>query len=100
MAQGGEELRTMSFRSEGACSTLITVAYTSMIRILKVKKNMIRMTAVLFLSSHPLIQQLNEKGLRKPLLCARLTSTPTVLGAVKYTNKSPQRNHFSKKWHR
>lgn len=61
----GEELNAMSLRSQ--CRTLVTLAYTNMIRILKVKKNMIRCIVALFPSSHPLIQQLN----RKPLLCAR-----------------------------
>lgn len=63
--RGGEELKATSFRSQGACRTLVTLAYTSMIRILKVKKNMIRVTIALFPSSHLLIQQLNKKELRK-----------------------------------
>lgn len=57
-----------------------------MIRVLEVK-NMIRVIVVLFPSSKPLSQQLNQKELRKPLLRARPTSTPTMLGAVKNIKK-------------
>lgn len=57
-----------------------------MIRVSKVK-NIIRVILVLFPSSQPLSQQLNQKELRKLLLHARSTSTPTMLGAVKYTKK-------------
>lgn len=91
--RGGEDLKATSFRSQGACRTLVTLAYTNMIRILKVKKNIIRVTIALFPSSHPLIQQLNKEELRKSLLCARSTSIPTILHAVKYT-KNPTEKSF------